>query len=676
MPAVVAVLAAVLLGATGLAAAAALRVARTAELLLAAFVFAFAEIVLLALVLSPFGALRRPVLAAGLALLFLAAVAFWWRRGRPLPPGPRLGFVLRSPPLAALALVVGLALAYVVALVVATAPNTWDSLVYHLTRAALWRQDGAIGYVEEPFDDRLNANPPNAEIALTFVLELTRDERFAGFVQLFAALACVVGAYELSRRVGLAAREAAFGALLLLTLPIVVLQASTTQNDVVVAALLVAATVFVVGQSRADLRLAALATALAMGTKVTAVFALPLLCAAALAAPPRAARLGRLAAIGIGAAAGSYWYLVNLGESGRLLGDRPDTDLLALGELRENLLAGFARILDAFDLSGAESTDRFVLPGLTDSDVLAYAVAAVVLAAGLVAASLATRRRLALRLGLAAGAMALVPLLVAPVGYGLWRVFAKAHDVVGGRNEALPAGEWPPQTTAGESLSWFGPLGLVLVAGATIASVVLFRRRAVPPLALVLAGAPLAWLVLFSLTIEYDIWQGRFFVYPVALSAALWGLVLRAAPLAWAAVAIGATTVVLSFVNSLEKPAGVQLFADRSTESVWELERWEVQALLRPELTSVLRYLDERVPEDASIALVLGEDDYAYPAFGPQLEREIELVSRGEQPDAEWLVARPERADEIDATCWRTRLESEGGTVFERSEACASGPPG
>jgi len=674
MPAVVAVLAAVLLGATGLAAAAALRVTRIAELLLAAFLLAFAEIVVLALVLSPFGALRRPVLLAGLTLLFVAAVAFWWRRGRPLPPASRLGFVLRSPPLATLALVVGLALAYAVALVVATAPNTWDSLVYHLTRAALWRQDGAIGYVEEPFDDRLNANPPNAEIALTFVLELTRDERFAGFVQLFAALACVVGAYALSRRVGLAALEAAFGALLLLTLPIVVLQASTTQNDLVVAALLLAATVFVVGQSRAELGLAALATALAMGTKVTAVFALPLLCAAALAGEPRAARLGRLAAVGTGAAAGSYWYLVNLGESGRLLGDRPDTDLLALGELRENFLAGFARILDAFDLSGAERTDRFVLPELTDSDVLAYVVAAVVLAAGLVAASLVTRRP-AWRVGLAAGALALVPLLVAPAGYGLWRVFAKAHDVVGGRNEALPAGEWPPQTTASESLSWFGPLGLVLVAGAAIASLVFYRRRALPALALVLAGAPLASLVLFSLTIEYDIWQGRFFVYPVALSAALWGLALRAAPLAWAAVAIGATTVFLSFVNSLEKPAGVQLFADRSTESVWELERWEVQTLLRPNLAPVLRYLDERVPEDASIALALGEDDYAYPAFGPQLEREIELVSRGEQPDAEWLVAGPERADQIDATCWRTRLESEGGTVFERSEACASGAP-
>jgi len=417
------------------------------------------------------------------------------------------------------------------------------------------------------------------------------------------------------------------------------------------------------------------ATALAMGTKVTAVFALPLLCAAALAAPPRAARLGRLVAIGVGAAAGSYWYLVNLVESGRLLGDRPDTDLLALGALRENLLAAFARILDAFDLSGAESTDRFVLPNLADSDVLAYALAAVVLAAGLAAASLVTRRP-GRRLGLAAGAIALLPLLVAPVGYGLWRVFAKAHDLLDGRDEALPAGEWPPQTTASESLSWFGPLGLFLVAGAGIASVVLYRRRALPGLALVLAAAPPAWLVLFSLAIEYDIWQGRFFVYPVALSAALWGLALRAVPLAWAAVAIGATTVVLSFVNSLEKSMGVQLFADRSTESVWELGRWQTQALLRPELAPVLRYLELRMPEDAPIALALGEDDYGYPAFGPQLEHEIELVSRGEDSNAEWLVAARERVGEIDPTCWQTRLESDGGTVFERREACASDAPG
>jgi hypothetical protein len=229
------------------------------------------------------------------------------------------------------------------------------------------------------------------------------------------------------------------------------------------------------------------------------------------------------------------------------------------------------------------------------------------------------------------------------------------------------------QTTASESVSWFGPLGLLLVGGAALAGVALWRRRALPPLTVLLAVAPVIWLVLVSLTIGYDIWQGRFFMYPVALSAVLWGLILRAAPLAWAAVAIASTTVVLSFVNSIEKPSGVQLFADRPTPSVWRMERWEAQSYLRPRVAPVLRFLETRIPDDATVALALSEDEFGYPAFGAGLERRVELVeldSPATGMRATWLVAGRRRAAEIDSSCWTTALETKGGTVFRRHQTC------
>jgi hypothetical protein len=402
---------------------------------------------------------------------------------------------------------------------------------------------------------------------------------------------------------------------------------------------------------------------------VTAIFALPLLAAVVMVALPRATRVRALGAVAAGAIAGSWWYLVNLAETGRLLGERPDTDLLTVGELSENVLAAFARVLDAFDLSGAEGTDRFVLPGLLDSDILTYVVVALGLALALLVA--AAVRRGDFRLALAAGALALLPLAVAPAGYVSWRAFAKLHDVIGSDTETLPAGEWPPHVTAGETLSWFGPLGLLLAAGVGIAAVVLHRRGALPALALVLASAPLAWLVLFSLSIGYDTWQGRFFVYPVALSAALWGLVLRIRPAAWAAVAVGTTTVTLALVNSLEKPSGVELFADRETQSIWDLERWEQQSLGRPSVAPVLRFLEERVPEDASIALALSEDDFGYPAFGPRLEREIELLPGGARPRSDWLVQSPQHAGvDLDMGCAETVLETAEGWRLVRLHAC------
>jgi hypothetical protein len=200
--------------------------------------------------------------------------------------------------------------------------------------------------------------------------------------------------------------------------------------------------------------------------------------------------------IAAGFVAGSYWYVVNAVETGRLLGDRPDSELLAILEPTRNLLGAFARILDAFDLSGALHTDRFVLNGPWNAGILMFAIVAALLAAGLVIASL--RGRVRRDTALTAGALALVPVVLPPVSYALWRVFAKLDDLLGAPDEALPVAGWQAQTSAGEGLSWFGPLGLLLVVGIGIAAVVLVRRRALPALALVLAGAPLAWFVLVS----------------------------------------------------------------------------------------------------------------------------------------------------------------------------------
>lgn len=670
----------VLVASTGLAVAASLRLDSLGKLLLAAYVIAFAEIVALVLLLSPIGAVQRPVLLVGLAMVSAGAIGLWWREGRPRPHGAtvRRAWTLleQSPPLALLGLVVAAALGYVVALIVGRPPNNWDSMTYHLARAAFWRQNESVGYLADAYDGRLNANPPSSESVLTFVLELTREERLAGFLQFSAAIICLLAVFILARRLGLCEREAAFGGLLFLTLPLVVLQASTTQNDLVVASLLLGATVFILGDTRRELGLASVATALAVGVKVTAFYGLPILLAVGLVAIPRGARLGRIVAVVAGAVVGSYWYLVNLLETSKPLGRRPDTELLAVLRPEENLLAALARILDAFDLSGSEDARASVLSNVFSTDLVLYVVVAAAMTTALLLASILTRR-VGIRAALLAGALAVVPLAIPPISYVVWRGFAKLHDVLGASDGSLPAGEWPPQTTASESFSWFGPLGLVLVTGVGVATAILVRRRSLSVLALLLAAAPLIWLVLVSVTIAYDTWQGRFFVFPVALSASLWGILLRRPPVAWACVAVGATTVALVFVNSLEKPSGVQLFADTSATSVWRLERWEVQSSGRPEMSPVLWFLEERVPTEDAVALAFGEDDFGYPAFGPHLERQVELVregSRGRGVGATWLVATPRRSPDIDTACWRVALDAPGGwKVFRR--ALAPCPP-
>lgn len=655
-PASLAVLSATLVALAALAGAAALRLRSLPEFLLAAYVLAVTEVVALLLVLSPFSAVRRPVLLAGLSVGCALGLGSWWRAGRPRPPwlsGARASVreLRASAPVTALLVAVGAAGSYAVALALGSPPVTWDSLRYHLTRAAFWRQDGAVGYIANAYDARINANPPNGEILLTFVLELARDERLTAFVQLVAWLACFAGVVALARRLGLARSEACFGGAAFVLLPIVVLQSSTTHNDLVLASLLLAATVFATRTSGRELALAGLAVGLAVGTKVTAVYAAPILLAVAVLAAPRRAWMRRTAALAAGAGAGTYWYVVNALHTDEVLGGTPDRGHIETFEPAANLLAALARVLDATEL-----------PGVHGWGAYAYVLAAIGFATVLLL--LARTRRMGTRSALVAGALAFAPLLLLPASYATWRVLAKLHDVSGAAPGLLPLDRWEPQTLASEDQSWYGPVGLLLVVGVGAFALVLVRRRALPALAAVLAMAPLAWLVLMSATLGYDPWQGRFFAYPVALSAALWGTVLRWPPVAGATAAVTITIAGLTLVQYEQKPL-----------TVWPTAaRWELQSRQRAEMGPLLRHLDERVEPDATVALALRGNEWGYPAFGPGLERRALLLdagSSGTDLEADWLLADTDRAGEIDRTCWEVAVATGSGTLFERSrERC------
>jgi hypothetical protein len=652
---------AALVASTGLAVAAIIGIRSLSELLLGAYVLAFAEIIGLTLALSALGAMSRWGFVIGIVALFLASVTGWLAAGR--PRSSRISTEVRSlvgdPPLSVLATAVGLALAYLAALIVATAPNSWDSLSYHLSRAAFWSQSGHVGYIPNAYDVRMDGSPPNAELVLTSVFDVTRSERLVGFVQFVAALACSMGVYALARRLSFPVREAAFGALLFLTLPVVLLQAPTTQNDLVAASGLTAAAVFLTGTSTAAMALAVLATALAVGTKLPAVYGLPLLLVLALTAPDPKRRIARLLALGAGTAVGAYWYVVNL-RAGSVFGPTAD----ASGGLdggyfrppREAVLTAFGFVVDSFDLSGSRG-----------SDVLLYLVAAVVVAIAMAAfAGRGSSHRV--RYALLAGALALLPLALYPGSYVVWKTFAKVHQLLSGATW-FGVRAWDP-TRTGENYSWFGPLGLFLAVGVGIAAVVLVYRRNLTARALLYAAAPLVWLVLLAATIVYEPWDGRFFIFPVGLSAALWGMCMRVRPVAWAVVTVAVATTILALVNNASKPSGLRLIEPNPPASVWTMDRWEVQSIQRPGVPSLLRFVEQRIPASSRIALALDQLDFGYPPFGPTLARRVELAAQGSDGrdvlDADWIVATSAGRALIDRTCWRAAFDDGERAVFRR----------
>ena len=121
-------------------------------------------------------------------------------------------------------------------------------------------------------------------------MTLAGNDYFVALDQLFCALALAVGAGGIARRFGFGRREALFGGLLVLTLPLIVLQAGTAMSDLVVAAFLLTAAFFLIDGNRLSPWLAGVATALAVDVKLTTPIALPFLLALAWFARPAGLR--------------------------------------------------------------------------------------------------------------------------------------------------------------------------------------------------------------------------------------------------------------------------------------------------------------------------------------------------------------------------------------------------
>jgi 4-amino-4-deoxy-L-arabinose transferase-like glycosyltransferase len=638
---------------------------------LATYLLGFAEIIVCSLALSPFHALTATSLLILLAVVALAAVATIAYRRPPAPPlrraltGLRSG--LRDPVLAALAAVACCSLAYALALALFTPQNDDDALLYHLTRAAFWRQQHAIAYVSGIFHEGVNLFPPNAEIGMLFTMLLSGSDRYTGLIQLIALVMLMLAVYGIARRLGLGLRPALFGALVMPTLPIVALQASTALNDIVVAALLTTTVYFLLGRSRADLLLAGVSLGLALGTKFTAIIALPLLLLiAALAQPWR--RWLRTAIVGlVSAVAGSVWYFVNLYETGALDGGqsarwRASYDV-ANGGGHEALLP-FARtfrlLSELPDLSGGIGRDRYL-----------YVLAAAVFLLGGLAVTLRRRSRRASIAVIAAATIVAASIALPTLQEILVRAQWKFWDTLGFTTIAHATG-MKDATEADPFTSWFGPLGVLLPLAAIVLTARGLRRRSMSTLAMVLALAPLLWIGILAVVLDtYQDWTGRWIMFGMALAAATFGLALAYRPIAWATVVIAAVTVTLVFVNYQRKPSGLTLLRSGSAESVWDAPRWRLQSVTRPGTAGLLRIVQERIPADATVALANIREEPAYAFFGPHLSRTILFVMNDRTPPPEnagWLVVSPARSITPCGRDWRLVARTPPGwRVFRRT---------
>jgi hypothetical protein len=182
-------------------------------------------------VLSPFHAVAR----GWVVLAHLVVIGFAWGvlRQRAVARGVRLsGLAIRRLGWGGAVLV---PLAALIALSAwRYAPNSWDSMSYHLARVAHWIQHRSVANYETNIVRQVSLQP-GAEYLILVLQVVSGTDRLASSVQLVAWLAVVLAAPALARLAGAPKRVAIAAAPIVAAAPMIVLQASSTQNDLVAA---------------------------------------------------------------------------------------------------------------------------------------------------------------------------------------------------------------------------------------------------------------------------------------------------------------------------------------------------------------------------------------------------------------------------------------------------------
>jgi hypothetical protein len=142
-------------------------------------------------------------------------------------------------------------------------------------------------------------------------------------------------------------------------------------------------------------------------------------------------------------------------------------------------------------------------------------------------------------------------------------------------------------------------------------------------------------------------------------------------PLAWTTIGLTAATLAVSLAYFVPRPAGLTLFSqNRAPERT---ARWFVQAESGNGDPDAFRFLEERIPAEATVALDVAPNTYLYPAWDGGLRRTVVFVpDDGPVPsDATWLVvgpSQPVNESGLAAAGWTSELSSPGGwRIFRRS---------
>jgi hypothetical protein len=600
-----------LLGVSASAIAFSLRLRSLTSVVVGIYLIAVAEVVGLTEALSAIHAIGEPGYLLG--EFGATVVALWiWSRTRRLPPRPRFpGGLRRHPLIAVLVVVVAATVTYQAFIVVATPPTNWDSLVYHLPRAAQWLQHGSLGYVDAAPTARINSFPPNGEIEILYTFALAHGDWLAAAPQLLAELILLVTIFGTARALGFARSSAAFAALLFPTFSVVALESVSTQNDLIVASFVAAAAMYIIRREPHEQALAGLAVGLALGTKFTAIFALlPIALLAIVALRRRAVTLALWSSAAL-AAFGAFSYVENLLETGTPLAA---TDLErfraapSLGGMTSTALRVFYRF---FDLSGYGPV---------------YPAAVVALFVSLVVAMIVRGLQKRTERGGRDVLLFAIPVL-SPLWILLAALFMRAclsalNISVNGSGWTATPFHYRLNSVADEDISYFGPLGAALLVPLALIPTVNWLRGRRDAVRLVLGATLFLFVIELAVVYKYNVWIGRFMTLPCALCAPLLALAYRRRWFAGGAVVVGVLSLTFAHSFNINKPAAL------GATPIWSMTRSETVSVSSNTGPRASNAIESALRGRKRIGAVLGPEDPSFMLFGAGLRRKVVYLPR------------------------------------------------
>ena len=151
-------------------------------------------------------------------------------------------------------------------------PSNYDSMTYHLARAAFWNQNHSIDHYNTQYALQ-NVHPQNGEIGLLWIIIFTNADILGFLVQWFSYILIIITLYKLLRLLKYNRLTSLFTTFVFAFMDIVFLESNSTQNDLVAASFLIVAFYYLVKSAKDEkinffnIVLVGLVSGLTIGTK-------------------------------------------------------------------------------------------------------------------------------------------------------------------------------------------------------------------------------------------------------------------------------------------------------------------------------------------------------------------------------------------------------------------------